>query len=144
MFREDLNFEIADSFEENFRTDAVLLPSFLAQQFKEGFLKFPIQPEELIPNSGQGAFGFLCLKSNLKMRKILKRIHHKSTAAETNVERAIQRDLNQPVVAFCKKNNLNHFHVYATALRDGQLYHFSLSSSTSVGLEERVVQELGG
>ncbi len=144
VFREDLVFTKVEKLSDDFETDAILLPAWQANHFGAEYLKMPIRPEELIPASGQGAFGFVCLESNIRMRKILKQIHQPKTAAETNIERAIQRDLNHPVAAFCTKNNLNHFHVYATAQRDGQLYHFSHSSTISDELVSKVVEELGG
>ena len=144
VFREDLNFTKIEKISGDIDTDAILLPTWQASHFGEDYLKMPIQPEELIPTPGQGAFGYVCLDSNIRMRKILKQIHQPKTAAETNIERRIQRDLNHPVAVFCTKNNLNHFHVYATALRDEQLYHFSHSSTISNDLVKKVVEELGG
>ena len=149
-FRDDLNI-IVKSWEDlfaksdfSFESDAALLPSwFLADGFAD-FEKIPLLPEEFIPSAGQGVFAFCCHKSNVELRRTFKPFHKKETSTITNIERGIERALPFPSAVFCTRDRFNHFHVYASAFRDGQLYNFSHSASTSIGLVERVVEELGG
>jgi len=149
-FRSDLNI-IEKSWEDlfaksefSFEADAAILPSWYVGEGFTDFEKMPLLPEEFIPTAGQGVFAFCCHKSNVELRRTLKPFHKKETSIITNIERGIERALPFPSVVYCNRDQSNHFHVYANALRDGALYHFSHSASTSVGLVERVVAELGG
>jgi len=128
----------------SFETDAAILPSWYVGEGFTEFEKIPLLPEEFIPTAGQGVFAFCCLKSNFGLRRKLKPFHKKETSIITNIERGIERALPFPSVVYCNRDQSNHFHIYANALRDEELYHFSHSASTSVGLVERVVAELGG
>lgn len=149
-FRSDLNI-IEKNWEDlfaksdfSFETNAVILPKWYVGKGFTDFEKIPLLPEEFVPSAGQGVFAFCCHKSNIALRRILKPFHKKETSTITNIERGVDRALPFPSAVYCNRDRFNHFHVYASAFRDGQLYQFSHSASTSVGLVERVVGELGG
>ena len=130
--------------EFKFDSDAAILPEWYVGEGFSDFEKISILPEEFVPSAGQGVFAFCCLKSETDLRRTLKHFHKKETSTITNIERGIERALSFPSAVYCRRDQFNHFHVYASAFRDGQLYQFSHSASTSVGLVERVVGELGG
>ncbi len=149
-FRSDLTI-IEKSWDDLFakkefkiHSDAAILPEWYVGEGFSDFEKISILPEEFIPSAGQGVFAFCCQKSETELRRTLKHFHKKETSTITNIERGIERALPFPSAVYCRRDQFNHFHVYASAFRDGQLYHFSHSASTSVGLVERVVEELGG
>lgn len=141
-FRPNLNISFRKISDSAAAADAFIAPTAFAEYFDESHQSIPLQPEEFIPTPGAGVLALICKKDNLPERRLLKQIHHSKTAAATNIERAIQREKDYPVAVYCKRDQANHYHVWAASFRGEQLYQFKISSGTSVGLVERVCSEI--
>jgi porphobilinogen deaminase len=101
-----------------------------------------LHPTEWALTPGQGAYVCLAHADNLPVRRLCKTWHHAQTAHRTNVERRIAQLCGPDAGAFCQHDTSGNFHLYA-ALFDGREVHRAmLSSSTHLGLGERMAQRL--
>ena len=142
-FRADIkgSFFSMDDFESVLAADAFVFPSAWVSFFENDYETIDLNATEMIPAAGTGVIAFVCRRNDLDIRRLLKSVHQPKVSALTNVERAIERDALFPTASFCSRDEMNHFHVYSVGVREGELLHVNCSSSTSVGLVERVIGE---
>jgi len=109
---------------------------------------FKLNPKEFIPAPAQGVLAWQTAAADIETRRILKKLHQSEVSAATNVERKILKLLDggchTPLGAYCERDDLGNYHVYAAKADrwDGDLTVTQLSSSTSHGLAEAVLERL--
>ncbi|MFQ5447811.1 MAG: hydroxymethylbilane synthase [Saprospiraceae bacterium] len=108
-----------------------------------------LDPKEFVPAPAQGVLAFQCRADDIETRRVLKKLHHPEVSARTNIERKVLQlaggGCHMPLGVFCEKDDSGNYHVWA-ALADAwnaPLRRARLSSSTSLNLAEKVLEELG-
>lgn len=105
-----------------------------------------LNPREFVPAPAQGVLAWQTNADDRDTRLILKHLHHSEVAAKTNVERKILNGMDGgcqlPLGVFCERDAANNFHVFAACQMDGKMKRVRVSSSTSLGLAERVLAQL--
>ena len=100
--------------------------------------------EEFVPAPAQGVVGYQCHEENIRVRKIIKNIHHKEVVQCTNVER---RELKKfdggchlPLGVHCFKDITGNYHCVAAYASDanGQVVKVKVSQNTTYGLAQKV------
>ncbi len=103
----------------------------------------PFSVREFIPKPGQGVTCFVCAEEDLPTRRLLREAHHPSVSAVTNIERTVQKMLNDAEVsAYCERDRMGNYHLWAAALIDGDFRKIRLSRSTTFGMAEKAVEQL--
>ncbi len=103
----------------------------------------PFSVREFIPKAGQGVTCFIAAEDDLPTRRLLKEAHHPSVSAVTNIERTIQKMLNDnDVSAYCERDRMGNYHLWAAALVNNAFRKIRLSQSTTFGMAEKAVQQL--
>lgn len=126
--------------------DAVVLSQFDAHALCLQTEEWSIQPfsvREFIPSAGQGAVCFIASEEDLPTRRLLKDVHHAAVSAATNIERTVQKTLeDHEVSAYCERDRMGNYHLWAAVLIDDELRRMRLSQSTSFGMAEKIVEQL--
>ncbi len=131
--------------------DAVILAAAGLNRLQldlSGYYILRLSPEEFVPAPGQGAIAYQCRTDDLLTRKILNKIHNRSTAATTNVERRVLQLLGggcqTPIGVYCHQDAQASYHCYAfKAATDGtQTRKIMYSSTTTAGMAEAVTEQL--
>lgn len=98
---------------------------------------------EFIPKAGQGVTCFIAAEDDLPTRRLLKEAHHPLVSAVTNIERTIQKILkDHDVSAFCERDRMGNYHLWAAALVNNDFRKIRLSQSTTFGMAEKAVEQL--
>ena len=120
--------------------DALILPGPATALFEPEIVRMPLNPREICPVPGQGAILLQTCADDLPGRRLLQGLHRPGLSALTNVERNLLRlmggDLRLPLGAFCERDPMGNFHLWAAfAPEMGKaLRRTRLSSSTSFEL----------
>lgn len=107
-----------------------------------------MHPKEFVPAPAQGVIAYQVRTEDKEMRKIIANIHDHDTAAQTNVERKVLKQMDggcqTPLGVYCEIDKASNFHVYAAYARevDKPLIKVNISQSTQHQLAERVVEKL--
>lgn len=105
-----------------------------------------LHPREFIPAPAQGVLAWQTHATDFATRRIFKRLHQAQVSAVTNVERCVLQLLDGgcqlPLGVHCHRDEQGNYHVSAACAWEGVLQRARISSSTSGGLAERVVQAL--
>jgi len=131
--------------------DAILLDAagleYLAPEMSD-LEVFELPPREFVPAPAQGVIAWQTNRDDIATRLLLKQIHHPEVSACTNVERRVlqlmAQDHHPGLGVFCERDPVGNFHVFAACEIQGQLLRARLSSSTSFGMAEKVVEALLG
>ena len=124
------------------RFDAVILPEFDTAR-TEGLHIQPFSVREFTPPAGQGVACFIAAEDDLPTRRLLKNAHHPSVSLLTNIERTVQKTLKDySVNAYCERDRMGNYHLWAAALVNGELRKTRLSQSTTFGMAEKVCDQL--
>ncbi len=105
-------------------------------------------PAEFVPAPGQGVNAYQCRKKDLHVRRIINKIHDRSVARCTNIERTILRLLDGgcqlPLGVYCTQDVQGHYHANAIlgSPDDDTFKKCNYSSSTSAGMAEYIVSQL--
>lgn len=105
-------------------------------------------PREFVPAPAQGVLAFQANEDDLPTRRILARLHDREVAKAIKVERKtlklLEGGCQMPVGIYCRVDQMGNFHVWAAKATawDAPLQRVQLSSSTSAGLPEKVVEAL--
>ena len=103
----------------------------------------PFSTREFIPRAGQGVTCFVAAEDDLPTRRLLKEAHHPSVSAVTNIERTVQKMLSDhEVSAYCERDRMGNYHLWAAALIHNDFRKTRLSQSTTFGMAERAVEQL--
>lgn len=126
--------------------DAVVLSQNDINDFDLQANDWQIQPyslREFITKAGQGVTCFIAAEDDLPTRRLLKEAHHPSVSAVTNIERTIQKMLkDHDVSAYCERDRMGNYHLWAAALVNKDFRKIRLSQSTTFGMAENAVQQL--
>ncbi len=112
------------------------------------FKSIRLNPREFAPAPAQGVLAFQTCDTDFDTRRILKNIHDPAVSRCTNIERRalnlLQGGCQMPFGMNCTQDDNGHYHAWASLAEswDSPLVRANLSSSTSAGLAERIVQEL--
>jgi len=131
--------------------DAILLDAAVLEYLAPettGLEVFELPPREFVPAPAQGVMAWQTNRDDIATRLLLKQIHHPEVSACTNVERRVLQLMEQDHLpglgVFCERDPVGNFHVFAACAIQGQLHRARLSSSTSFGMAEKVVEALLG
>ena len=103
----------------------------------------PFSLREFITKAGQGVTCFIAAEDDLPTRRLLKEAHHPAVSAVTNIERTIQKMLkDHDVSAYCERDRMGNYHLWAAALVNTDFRKIRLSQSTTFGMAEKAVQQL--
>jgi hydroxymethylbilane synthase len=107
-------------------------------------LSIPLHHREFVPAPAQGVLAYQCKSDDIKMRKILAKIHHANVADCTNVERKVLQMMDGgchlPLGVYCEKDKMGNYHAFAAMAinLDEPLTKVQLSQSTSAQLAENL------
>jgi hydroxymethylbilane synthase len=107
-------------------------------------LSIPLHHREFVPAPAQGVLAYQCKADDIKMRKILAKIHHADVADCTNVERKVLEMMDGgchlPLGVYCEKDKMGNYHAFAAMANnlDEPLTKVQLSQSTSAQLAENL------
>ena len=103
----------------------------------------PFSVREFVPKAGQGVTCFIAAEEDLPTRRLLKEAHHPSVSAVTNIERTVQKMLkDHDVSAYCERDRMGNYHLWAAALMGNDFRKTRLSQSTTFGMAEKAVEQL--
>lgn len=130
--------------------DALILPAADVDQLglkHPDILALELPPQEFVPNPGQGVIAWVCNRDDLNSRQLLKKIHHTEVSACTNIERRVLQHIEpekgpSALGVFCQQDAAGNYHAFAVCETKGELRRARLSSSTRLGLAEKLVQAL--
>lgn len=101
---------------------------------------------EFVPAPAQGVLAWQSNRDDTATRLILKKIHHPEVSACTNVERRVlqlmEGGCQLPLGVYCERDAAGNFHAFAACEIGGQMRRTRLSSSTSFGMAEKLVEGL--
>lgn len=101
---------------------------------------------EFVPAPAQGVLAWQTNRDDTSTRMILKQLHHSEVSSCTNVERRVlqlmEGGCQLPLGVFCERDAAGNYHAFAACEIDGQLRRTRLSSSTSFGMAEKLVEGL--
>jgi len=107
-------------------------------------LELPVR--EFVPAPAQGVLAWQTNRDDTPTRLILKKLHHPDVSSCTNVERRLlqlmEGGCQLPLGAFCERDSSGNYHAFAACEIEGQLRRTRLSSSTSFGMAEKLVEQL--
>lgn len=103
---------------------------------------------EFVPAPAQGVLAWQTNRNDTATRLLLKKIHHPEISSCTNVERRVLQLMDGgcqlPLGAYCERDASGNYHAFAACEIDGTLRRARISSSTSFGLAEKLVEGIRG
>lgn len=110
------------------------------------FERIHFNPREFVPAPAQGVLAWQTNRDDTATRLLLKNLHHSEVSAVTNVERRALQLMDGgcqlPLGVYCERDAQGNFHAFAACQIDGVLRRAQISSSTNVGLAERLVEKV--
>jgi hydroxymethylbilane synthase len=131
--------------------DAIVLASAGIERLELDLSAFPVvelNPKEFVPAPAQGVLAYQTNEMDYDTRRLLKKIHNSEVSRSTNIERKALNLMNggcqMPFGIYCKQDTEGNYHVWAAKAEswNSPVVRVNISSSTSYGLAERVVEEL--
>ncbi len=126
--------------------DAIFLAAVDVKRLSLDLSDFEIvvlNPREFVPGIGQGVLAWQCNRDDLATRRIFKQIHHSEVSACTNIERKVRQLMESDSLAVhCARDAGGNFHINAAYEINGEMRRKHLSSSTSIGVAEKIVAGL--
>ncbi len=125
--------------------DAAIFPADEGLELSS-FHLIKLNPQEFLPEPGQGVLAFLANAQDLPTRRILKKIHHPEVSALTNVERGVLKIFTEKektlLGVYCERDNSGNFHAFAATKIGESLRQTRVSQSTNFGLAEKISNKL--
>jgi len=110
------------------------------------FKTFELPAREFVPAPAQGVLAWQTNRGDTATRLLLKKLHHPDVSACTNIERRVLqlmgKDYSGALGVYCERDAVGNYHAFAVCETDGQLIKTRLSSSTSFGMAEKLVEQL--
>lgn len=128
--------------------DALILPAVdVSLTNFPDLLTLELPAREYVPAPAQGVIVWVCNRDDFNCRSLLKKIHHPEVSACTNVERRVLQLLeseHNPAAlgVYCEQDAAGNYHAFAVCETNKGLRRARLSSSTRIGLAEKLVQQL--
>ena len=112
-----------------------------------GLEKIELHPREFVPAPAQGVLAWQTNRGDTATRLLLKKLHRPEVSAVTNVERRVLQLMDGgcqlPLGVHCERDASGHFHAFAACQVGSEMRRVRLSSSTSFGMAESLVEMLG-
>jgi hydroxymethylbilane synthase len=112
----------------------------------QDFEVYALPVREFVPAPAQGVLAWQTNRDDLETRLLLKKLHHSEVSACTNVERRVlqlmEGGCQLPLGVFCERDHAGNFHAFAACEINGAMRRARLSSSTSFGMAEKLVEQL--
>lgn len=130
--------------------DALILPASAVDHLElkhPDILALELPPREFMPAPAQGVLAWVCNRDDHNCRSMLKKIHHTEVSACTNVERRVLQHVeaghgSTSLGVYCEQDAAGNYHAFAVCEAAGELRRARLSSSTRLGMVEKLVQQL--
>jgi hydroxymethylbilane synthase len=107
-----------------------------------------LNPREFVPAPAQGVLAWQTHRDDIPTRTIFKKLHRSDISAATNVERRVLQLLDGgcqlPLGVHCERDANGHFHAFAACMIQGEMRRARLSSTTSVGMADKLFTQLKG
>lgn len=112
-----------------------------ATEIKENpFRTITIAASDIIPKTSSGIYAMLSNRVNINARKICQLIHDDQTGYESNVERAIAKELDKDYLINCYQDRAGNYHLNIyNPTKDQKANRVQISQSTFVGLADRAL-----
>lgn len=105
-----------------------------------------MNPREFVPAPAQGVLAWQCNRGDTATRRIFQQLHHTEVGSCTNLERKVLKLMEGgcqlPLGAYCERDANGYYHAFAACEINGTLRRAQISSSTSFGVAEKVVEIL--
>lgn len=105
-----------------------------------------LNPREFVPAPAQGVLAWQTNRDDTATRLILKKIHHPEISACTNVERKVLQLMSGgcqlPLGVYCERDTAGYYHAFAACEAGGEMKRARVSSSTSAGVAEKIMEQL--
>jgi len=107
-----------------------------------------LSPKEFVPAPAQGVLAYQTRREDKPMRDLIRKIHNPAVSRLTNVERRALQLLgggcHVPFGAYAEQDTNGFIHVWASYAKDYDqpLKQIRLSSSSTFGLSEKIIQGL--
>ncbi|MDA9873366.1 hydroxymethylbilane synthase [Saprospiraceae bacterium] len=107
-----------------------------------------LHPREFVPAPAQAVLAYQCRVDNIRIRKLLKKIHNPDVAELTNVERKVLNMMDGgchlPLGVYCRKDEMGFYHAeaYYSNNEDGNGKKVSISLSTTNGMAQKIYNRL--
>lgn len=129
--------------------DAIFLAAAGVERLEldlSGFEIMELPVREFVPAPAQGVLAWQTNRDDTQTRLLLKQLHHSEISSCTNVERRVlqlmEGGCQLPLGVYCERDSVGNFHAFAACEIEGQLRRTRLSSSTSFGMAEKLVEQL--
>ena len=110
------------------------------------FLLVELNPREFVPAPAQGVLAWQTNRDDTATRLILRRLHHSEISACTNVERKVLQLMSGgcqlPLGVHCERDAAGNYHAFAACEVGGAMRRARVSSSTSAGVAEQLIELL--
>jgi len=109
---------------------------------QKGLAAYTFNPKEFIPTAGSGVLAYLVAEDDTATRRLVGKIHHPEVSEISNIERGLKQmsgKVGKKVAAYCEKDKLGYFHVYAINENGKRI---RVSSSTRFELVEKANSEM--
>ena len=106
-----------------------------------------LNPREFVPAPAQGVMAWQTNRHDTATRQLFRSLHRTEVSVCTNIERRVLQLLEghgyHPAV-YCERDGNGNFHAFAACDMHGVLQRAHISSSTSIGVAEKIVKILLG
>ncbi len=107
-----------------------------------------LHPSEFVPAPAQGVLAWQTNRDDLDTRRVFKHLHRPDVSATTNVERRVLQLMDGgcqlPLGVHCTRDDQGNYHVWAACQQGNTMQRVRVSSSTSIGVAEKVVRQICG
>lgn len=107
-----------------------------------------LHPREFVPAPAQAVLAYQCRIDDVRVRRLLMKIHNPDVAELTNVERKVLNMMDGgchlPLGVYCRKDDMGYYHAeaYYSATESGKGKRVSVSLSTTSGMAQKIYEEL--
>ncbi len=107
-----------------------------------------LHPREFVPAPAQAVLAYQCRVDDLRVRRLLMKIHNHEVAELTNVERKVLNMMDGgchlPLGVYCRKDDMGYYHTEAfyAANESGNGKRVTISLSTTSGMAQKVYDAL--
>jgi len=107
-----------------------------------------LHPREFVPAPAQAVLAYQCRIDDIRVRKLLMKIHNQDVAELTNVERKVLNMMDGgchlPLGVYCRKDEMGYYHAEAfyKPSENEKGKRVSLSLSTTSGMAQKIYDQL--
>ena len=107
-----------------------------------------LHPREFVPAPAQAVLAYQCRIDDIRVRKLLMKIHNQDVAELTNVERKVLNMMDGgchlPLGVYCRRDDMGYYHAEAfySPTENGKEKRVTVSLSTTNGMAQKVYDQL--